>query len=80
MATRGGQEHERKLREMCDGLRSKGWAVVELNGKSPDAVASKDGRMIAVEVLTRYGKEGNYKFRGRPDVKKETSLWRAGLR
>jgi epoxyqueuosine reductase QueG len=57
-------EHESKLDEVCKNLRIQGYVVVKLNRKSPDAVASKDGKMVAVEVLAKYGPERNYKVKG----------------
>lgn len=45
---------DKKLKE----LEEDGWRVVRLKGKSPDAVASKDGKIIAVVVLASQWKDG----------------------
>lgn len=57
-------EHEIALKQLCEKMRKEGWVVVPLNRKSPDAVASKDGKMVAIEVLAKYGKERDYKLTG----------------
>ena len=62
MGTKGGPEHESELAALCARLRSEGYVVVRLDGKSPDAVACKGGHMVAVEVVTQYGADGNYKL------------------
>jgi Holliday junction resolvase len=47
----GKSRHEVELSKTLEGLRSDGWKVVNLKGKSPDAVATRDGELIAIEVL-----------------------------
>lgn len=59
----GKELHESRLKEVIAELMEKGYHVVQLDGKSPDAVATKDGKLIAVEVIGKYGKERNYKLR-----------------
>lgn len=64
MGAIGKERHEKKLTEIIEELKQKGYHVVRLDGKSPDAVATKDGKLIAVEVLGKYGKRRNYKLAG----------------
>lgn len=47
------RKHEDRLTEAIEEMRSQGYRVIRLNGKSPDAIAMKDGKLIAVEVLPR---------------------------
>ena len=47
----GSKIHEDKLQETVQKLTEKGWRVAKLRGRSPDAVACKDGKLVAVEVL-----------------------------
>lgn len=47
----GKTKHELELFEVLKRLDAEGWRVVDLKGKSPDAVATKDGKLIAIEVL-----------------------------
>ena len=53
----GSPEHEAKLDETKNELEEKGWRVIKLFGKSPDAIAVKDGEIIAVEILKQWKKE-----------------------
>lgn len=48
---KGKEEHEALLKKTIRELEAEGWRVVDLEGKSPDAVAAKDGKIIAVEIL-----------------------------
>ncbi len=50
--------HQEVLDETVKELEKEGWHVVRLAGKSPDAVASMDGKIIAVAVLPTRWKEG----------------------
>ena len=54
-------QHERVLKEYCDELRTQGYNVVETHGKIPDAIATKDGKLIAVEVLIKIKRSGKGK-------------------
>ncbi len=51
MAT--SEKHEERLREVIKELREEGYNVIDLEMKSPDAIAVKDNKIIAVEVLGR---------------------------
>ncbi len=54
MSAIGGKQHEDTLTDAIVDLERKGWRVIRLNGKSPDAIAVRDDRIVAVEVLARY--------------------------
>jgi Holliday junction resolvase len=45
------KEHEAALAEAIKGLESQGYRVVKTNNKVPDAIATKDGKLIAVEIM-----------------------------
>jgi hypothetical protein len=48
---RGSKQHEEELKKTMLELQKEGYRVIELRGHSPDAIAIKDNRIIAVEVL-----------------------------
>jgi Holliday junction resolvase len=60
----GNNRHESKLVEVIKELEGKGFRVVKLCGKSPDAIATRDGKIIAIEVIGKYGKKRKYKLTG----------------
>jgi hypothetical protein len=43
--------------EMVKTLEFDGWRVIKLYGKSPDAIAVKENKIVAVEVLKQWRKE-----------------------
>ena len=45
------ERHEQALQEEINRLKSLGFKVINLEEKSPDAIAIKDGKVYAVEVL-----------------------------
>ncbi|MEM4391511.1 MAG: hypothetical protein QXG67_01845 [Candidatus Nitrosotenuis sp.] len=47
------EKHEMALREKIKELEMDGWRVVNLQGKSPDAIAVKDNQIVAVEILKK---------------------------
>ena len=53
MTKRGSIPHEKALDEKIKEMESKGWRVINLDGKSPDAIGIKDGKVIAIEVLKK---------------------------
>ena len=53
----GSQAHEEKLDETKNDLEKEGWRVTKLHGKSPDAIAVKNNKIIAVEILKSWRKE-----------------------
>jgi hypothetical protein len=50
--------HEKKLKEFISELSNKGFKVFDLERKSPDALAIKDNKVYAVEVLGSSYKKG----------------------
>jgi hypothetical protein len=58
------KRHENRLTEVIDELKGKGFHVIRLNGKCPDAIATKEGKLIAVEVIGKWGKERRYRLTG----------------
>jgi hypothetical protein len=48
---RGSKQHEEELTKTVVLLEKEGWRVIDLNGMSPDAIAIKNGKVVAVEVL-----------------------------
>jgi len=57
----GNKQHEKVLRETIEKLEKDGYHVVNLKGKSPDAIATKDNKLIAVEVLGETYRKGKWK-------------------
>jgi len=53
MAKRGSIEHEDKVKEFLKELQNKGYKTINLNGKCPDGIAVKNGKICAVEVLKK---------------------------
>jgi len=53
----GGSDHEKTLDEMVKTLEFDGWRVIKLHGKSPDAIAVKENKIVAVEILKQWRKE-----------------------
>jgi Holliday junction resolvase len=47
------EKHELALKEKIKELEMDGWRVVNLQGKSPDAIAVKDNQIVAVEILKK---------------------------
>jgi hypothetical protein len=47
----GKSQHEKELCQILNKMKSEGWKTVDLKAKSPDAVATKHGKLIAIEVL-----------------------------
>ena len=58
MARRESKEHEINLVDELSKLRQDGWKVINLKGLSPDGIAVKDGKIIAIEVLGMNYKKG----------------------
>lgn len=59
MTKKGNEQHEKELQRACKELRSDGWKVIDLEGRSPDAIAVKEEKVVAVEVLMKYKIERN---------------------
>ena len=45
------KQHWEEVLKVVEKLKSEGWRVINLDNKSPDAIAIKDGKVVAVEVL-----------------------------
>lgn len=57
MPKTGSQKHENALNELIKKLEDEGWRTINLHGKSPDAIAVKDNKITAVEILKRIKSE-----------------------
>ena len=53
MPQKGSVEHEKKLEEKLRQLEDEGWRTINLQAKSPDGIAVKDGKICAVEILKK---------------------------
>jgi len=53
VAKKGSLKHEEKVKEFLKKLEFEGWRVINLNAKSPDGIAVKDGKICAVEILKK---------------------------
>lgn len=51
MASRGSLQHRKAIIDYLAELERKGYRTINLNALSPDGIAVKDGKIIAVEVL-----------------------------
>jgi len=51
MVNYGSKQHQDLIAKTVEELRYKGFKVVNMNGKAPDAIAIKDNKIYAVEVL-----------------------------
>jgi len=49
----GSKKHEEEVQRKALEMRKEGWKVIILNGKSPDAIAIKKGKVVAVEILKK---------------------------
>lgn len=48
---RGSNQHQKLIEETVIELEDLGYNVVNMNGIAPDAVATRDGKIYAIEVL-----------------------------
>jgi len=51
LARQGTAAHEKALQEKISELKRAGYRVVALHGMTPDAIATKNGKLIAVDIL-----------------------------
>ena len=58
MAKIGSEKHERILQLKARILKEEGYKVIILDGKSPDAIAVKGNKIIAIEIVGRKHKVG----------------------
>ena len=63
MPKRGKYSHEKGVVDFLSELREQGWKTINLKGKSPDGIAVKDNKIVAVEILTKdkYSSGGYHK-------------------
>lgn len=56
------ETHRLKVKETLKRLETEGYKVIDLENKSPDGIAIKDGKVIAVEVLgLQLSKKGHWR-------------------
>ncbi len=66
MSKTGGKKHEEALEKLIDEMNLDGWKIINLHGKSPDAIAVKNNKIVAVEILKKIKTE-----RKNPDLAKK---------
>ena len=71
----GSEQHEKELNEEIERLENKGYRVINLEGKSPDAIAIKDGKVVAVEVLGVSYYKKNHTFKGTFSIKQKLGTY-----
>lgn len=66
-------EHEEKITKRLEELELQGYKTINLNNKSPNGIAIKDGKIFAVEVLRKVKSE-----RKNPEIIKKHGrfVWR----
>jgi len=51
MVNYGSNQHKKIIEETVDELNKKGYYAININGVAPDAIAIKDNKIYAVEIL-----------------------------
>lgn len=51
MARKGSQQHEMEVEKTIKKLEKEGWKVINTKGVIPDAIAIKNNKCVAIEVL-----------------------------
>lgn len=51
MVNHGSPQHQQLVRDTVEELKNLDYNVVNTNGFAPDAIATKDGKLFAVEIL-----------------------------
>ena len=51
MVNHGAKQHQNLIAETVLELREKGYHAININGTAPDAIAIKDNKIYAVEIL-----------------------------
>ncbi len=69
------EKHEKELELEIERLESQGYKVINLEDKSPDAIAIKDGQVIAVEVLGISYYKKNKTWKGTFSIKQKLSIY-----
>lgn len=66
MANIGKEKHENLLTEKIQEYESKGMKVVRTSAKTPDAIVVDwiNKKVIALEIVGKYGKEKKYRLTG----------------
>lgn len=59
MSSRGGAFHEALLKKTIEELRLAGYKVIDPDCKIPDAIAIKNGKLIAIEILPKKKSDRN---------------------
>lgn len=59
-------QHEEELETYCKDLEMQGYHVVQTHGKIPDAIATKDGKLYAVEIVMKIRVKTKGKYGWRP--------------
>jgi len=67
---KGKEKHEKALQEKLKELETEGWKVINLHAKSPDGIAVKDEKIVAVEILQRIKTA-----RHNPEQQKKKGYW-----
>lgn len=68
----GSKKHEEVLKLYITELEEEGFKVIDLKGKSPDAIAVKDNKVCAVEVLGSTYRKGKGWHKGWTRKHKQT--------
>ena len=60
---RNGQnlQHRKEVLKYFKELEKEGWKVIDLQNKSPDGIAVKDNKIVAVELLLKKNIKETYK-------------------
>lgn len=69
------ERHEEELEAEIERLEKKGYRVINLEDKSPDAIAIKDGKVIAVEVLGMSYYKKKHTWKGSFSIKQKLSIY-----
>src|SRR2546427_9200994 len=64
MTAIGGAQHEEVLRQTLESFRRKGFHAIRLDGKCPDGIATKDGKLYAIEILGKVKSHGSHRGKG----------------
>ncbi len=69
------QQHMDKLKEVIEELRGNGYKVIDLENKSPDAIALKDNKLYAVEVLSKQYDMKRGRWKKKFTIKKKKEIY-----
>ena len=54
-------QHRQEVLKYFDELEKQGWRVIDLQNKSPDGIAVKDNKIVAVELLLKKNPKETYR-------------------